>query len=117
MVNNLSVSVLGYQEDGIWVAHALELDIKGIGETIDVAFAQVQELVLAQLRFAQFKNDPALAWYPAQQKYFDEFARLQRKFFESLAAGLETDQRTACMPIPAPHVIAELAETFQAANG
>ena len=45
-----------YPEDGLWVAHCLELDIIGVGETQDSAIKELKENSNAHLSFAKFKN-------------------------------------------------------------
>jgi len=114
LVDKILFSILGYTEDGWHVAHALELDLKGYGKSPEAALKEVHGMVTAQLSFAHFKGNPSLAWRPAAQECFDRFAQLQREYSEARAAGEEPAPQTTCMPIPEPHVIAEMAESYAA---
>ena len=37
----LSINVLGYREEGQWVALALEMDLRGYGETFEAALREL----------------------------------------------------------------------------
>ena len=60
--SELTLSVLGYREEGEWVAVALEMDLRGYGSTFAHA---ATELVATQIYFARFKGQPELIWKPA----------------------------------------------------
>lgn len=62
----VTFSVLGYQEDGEWVALALEMDLRGYGDTFEQALEDLEDLVAMQIGFAQFKGQPDLIWRPAE---------------------------------------------------
>ncbi|HKI86373.1 MAG TPA: hypothetical protein VKA53_06485, partial [Thermoanaerobaculia bacterium] len=54
--SEIKLRVLGYQEDGEWVALALEMDLRGYGETFQGALVELRDLVATQLSFADFKS-------------------------------------------------------------
>ena len=60
-----TISVLGYEEDGEWVAHALEMDIVACAETFDEALEELRELIDMQFSFAAAKRDASLVSHPA----------------------------------------------------
>lgn len=63
---SISLNVLGYQEEqGGWVALALEMDLRGYGETFDEAFEDLAELINMQVSFSRFKGQPELIWKAA----------------------------------------------------
>lgn len=68
-----SLNVLGYQEEGEWVALALEMDLRGYGPTFQEATKELHELVTTQIGFARFKRQPELIWKPAEPVYWRLF--------------------------------------------
>lgn len=68
------LSVLGYEEDGEWVALALEMDLRGYGPTFEEAFSDLRDLVMMQISFALFKGQPGLIEYPADIVWWERFA-------------------------------------------
>ena len=58
-----------YQEDGLWIAHALEMDLLGTGGTETAALRELRSNAEAQLSFAKQENvNPFL---PAPQAILD----------------------------------------------
>ena len=66
----LHVRVLGYREDGEWVALALDMDLHGCGKTFEDALKELEELIEMQVSFALYKEDFDLLDHPAEKKYF-----------------------------------------------
>lgn len=104
------LNVLGYQEEGEWVALALEMDLRGYGKTFEDALRELQDLVEAQIAFALFKGRPEMAWKPAEPVYWQLFAQVREDRFLHLAdeTRRHLEYRVAGMPIPPPHVIQTL---------
>jgi hypothetical protein len=82
-VPELSLSVLFYVEDGYNVAHCLEMDLKGRGETEDEAMGELATLIGAQVSFAYQKGEPGLIYHPAEKRFFDIFRDLQVRILSS----------------------------------
>ena len=59
----LRLRVVLYREDGLWVAHALEMDLIGTGATETAALRELRSNVDAQLSFA--KQEKANPFRPA----------------------------------------------------
>jgi hypothetical protein len=72
MEHPITLNVLGYQEEGEWVALALEMDLRGYGETFDEAFADLGDLVRMQIAFSRFKGQPELIWKAADPIWFEK---------------------------------------------
>jgi hypothetical protein len=70
----ITLNVLGYQEVGEWVALALEMDLRGYGETFEDAFKDLEELVGMQIGFSRFKGQPELIWKAAEPIWFEHLA-------------------------------------------
>lgn len=74
--------VLVYQEDGEWIAHLLEMDLVGSGDTADDAEKALQIAFDAQITFClQHEVNP---FRPAPDKYFKQWNRLQKKLSRSI---------------------------------
>jgi hypothetical protein len=111
----LSLPILGYREDGEWVALALEMDLRGYGETFDEAAQDLADLVTGQLSFALQKGEPELIYHPAEPVYWRMHADVQREKLSAFARGTSRDSelRVAGMPLPSPNEIAERAGEYQ----
>jgi hypothetical protein len=98
-----SVSVLGYREDDEWCALALEMDIRGYGDTFDAALKELIDLVRAQVRFALFKGQPELMWKPAEPYWVELFGQIRRERFQSPAKRQpDPIYRAGNLPLPEP---------------
>lgn len=73
----VKLSVLGYVEDSYWVAHALEMNVIGVGGTWDEAIEELQENVNAQVSFAKFRGDDSLIFQPAPPELFEKFKEVR----------------------------------------
>ena len=110
------LNVLGYREEGEWVALALEMDLRGYGESFKEALDDLADLVLMQISFARFKGEPDLIWRPAEAIWFERFAEGRRNFLATVAAGnyeAEPEYNVAGLPIPEAHVIAAMNNFVQ----
>lgn len=83
-LSRVTLNVLGYQEDGEWVALALEMDLRGYGQTFTDALEELRDLVSTQIRFAQFKGQPDLVWKTAEPVWFERFADVRRERLHAL---------------------------------
>ena len=112
----ITLNVLGYQEGDEWVALALEMDIRGYGETFDQAFDDLADLVGIQISFSRFKKKPDLIWKAAEPIWFERFAAVRRDYLEALVRDesevAEPEYSIAGMPIPPAHVIDSLQRGF-----
>lgn len=78
----IPLHVLIYQEDGEWLAHLLEMDLVGAGETAEEAQASLHDAFEAQITFCVQENvDP---FRPAPAKYFRMWNKIQRELSKSL---------------------------------
>lgn len=115
------LNILGYREDGDWVALALEMDLRGYGETWDEALNELRDLVLMQISFAHFKGQPELTWRSAEDKYWERFRQAQKaRLAEALTLaqpeGTE-EVHAGGLAIPPAHVIAAQSGRFLPADG
>ena len=79
----INLSVLGYEEDGLHVAHCLEMDLKGRGESNEEALEDLLDLIRMQITFALEKGEPGLIYHPAESKYFRAHQMLRRTVLQS----------------------------------
>jgi hypothetical protein len=66
----LSIRTLVYAEDELFVAHALEMDILGYGESRETAVSELVKLLKNQITFAEAKGEKAMVFFPAPQDFF-----------------------------------------------
>ena len=115
----LALDVLGYQEEGGWVALALEMDLRGHGDTFAAALADLKDLVRMQISFALQKGEPEMIWRAAEPVWFKRFAALRADRIRHLseeAPGDGDEYQIAGLAIPPPHVIAALGGAFTPSN-
>ena len=114
-IHDVNVSVLGFREDGEWCALALEMDLRGYGETFEAATEDLHASIAMQISFAVSKDQPSMIFHPAEPVYFSLFAQVRNDRLHSLAAGqvstsgpdtIEDEYAVAGLPMPPGHVIA-----------
>ena len=119
------MSVLGYREDDQWCALALEMDLRGYGQSFDDALRDLREGITMQIGFALFKNEPAMIFFPADPLYFSLYAQVRNERIMALAAGSSTSTETererefaiTGIPIPPARIVAGRQESFALSNG
>ena len=119
-VCDVTVSVLGFQEDGEWCALALEMDLRGYGRTFDEALEDLHDAMTMQIGFAQFKGETDMIFHPAEPTYFSLFAQVRNDHIMALARScpaVESEYTVAGMPIPPAHVIAARRNNFSTLDG
>lgn len=107
------LNVLGYQEEGEWVAVALEMDVRGYGDTFVAALEEVYDLVLTQLSFARFKKQPELIWNPAEPTWFEHFDEVRKERLNAWLFDRELEPmpyEIASLPIPSDQAFGEIAK-------
>lgn len=70
---SLSVDILIKEDDNMFVAHCLELDIIAVAETLDQAQREVVSLICAQVDYAFSNNNLSNLFYPAPPEVWAEF--------------------------------------------
>ena len=117
------VSVLGYREDDQWCALALEMDLRGYGQSFDDAVKDLRDSMTMQIGFSLFKNEPAMIFYPADPMYFSLYAQVRNNRIMALVAGsggsTETEGEYAItgLQIPPAHMVANRQEGFALSSG
>ena len=119
------ISVLGYREDSQWCALALEMDLRGYGQSFGEALKDLHESMTMQIGFALFKNEPGMIFYPADPMYFSLYAQVRNDRIMALVAGsgdsTETEREREFaitgIPIPPAHVVANRQENFALSDG
>jgi hypothetical protein len=75
------VSVLGYMEEGRYVAHCLEFDIRGWGDSPEEALVVLNEMLAMQISFAVQFDELDLLDRPADERYLRAFNEHRRREF------------------------------------
>lgn len=72
-MQTLRLRAVIYPEDGLWVAHALEMDLIGTGATEAAALRELRANVEAQLSYAKQENSNPFTPAPAEiQKLWED---------------------------------------------
>ena len=72
----LTLNVLGLREDDAWCAIALDMSLRGYGETFDTALQALVDAVIAQVSFAVRHDNLEQIFIPAEPHYFRLYADL-----------------------------------------
>ncbi len=119
-VCDVTVSVLGFHEDGEWCALALEMDLRGYGQTFEEALDDLHESMTMQIGFAHFKDQTDMIFHPTDPVYFSLFAQVRNDRIMTLAKGGSAapgEYAVAGMPIPPAHAIAAQKNNFSTFDG
>lgn len=73
-----------YREDGSWVAHCLEFDLCGNGETPEDSLRSLSTAMVIQIEHSIKENNPANLFCPADGRFFQMFAAGKNVAFGSL---------------------------------
>ena len=101
-----TLNVLGVREDGAWCAIALDMSLRGYGETFDTALQALLDAVEAQLSFAVQNDNLDQIFIPAEPHYFRLYADMKREAWKRtllshVPSGLP-DYRVGDIPLPLP---------------
>ena len=75
----MELRVITYREEGVWLAHCLELDIVAEGKTAKKAFADLVDLCLLQITTAVEENDLRSIIRPAPAEFWTLFFSSKKK--------------------------------------
>lgn len=75
----VTINVLGVREDDVWCAIALEMSLRGYGETFAGALGELEEAIDAQISFAVQHGNIDQVFIPAEPHYFKLHADLKRE--------------------------------------
>jgi len=75
----LAFNVLVKPEDGLWVAHCLELDIVATGDSPNASVEDIRDLILCQVSNAIANKNMEYLYHPAPAKIWEEYGRAQRQ--------------------------------------
>lgn len=81
---DLSIRVLIYREGRKFVAHALDLDILGYGDTENASKKDLEGLVNNQLSFAAGMGSPESVYFAAPKEFFDRWERAHQAQLEGV---------------------------------
>jgi predicted RNase H-like HicB family nuclease len=70
----IPLRVVFYQEDGVWIAHCLEFDLAGDGETKQAALNSLETAIQIQLDESIAHDNPSNLFNPADSELFAKFA-------------------------------------------
>jgi len=102
----LTLNVLGVREDDAWCAIALDMSLRGYGDTFDAALKALLDAVEAQVSFAVEHNNLDQIFIPAEPHYFRLHAdmrreAIKRKLLGRVQTGLP-DYWVGDIPLPLP---------------
>jgi predicted RNase H-like HicB family nuclease len=76
---SFTTNILITKEDGLFVAHCLELDIVAVGETFDEVQREVVSLICAQIDYAFTNDNLDNLFHPAPSEAWQEFYKCKEQ--------------------------------------
>ena len=113
-MKHILATILAFYDENeeVWNAIALEMDIWGQGETPEKAIEDLNELVRMQISFAYSMNNPQMIWHKAEDKYWKMLNTVRtielsdRLNLPQDPFGVQKNKvRTSSVPFPSPQVI------------
>ncbi len=101
----VTLNVLGVHEDEMWCAIALEMSLRGYGETFEKALEDLKETIMAQVTYAMDHHQTIdHIFIPAEPHYFERYALAKRDALKNRFLNRRqtkaTDYRIEHLPIP-----------------
>ncbi len=85
--SDFQVSILGLKEEGQWCAIALEMSLRGYGQSFEDALNDLESAMEAQISFAVQHGDVEQLFFPAEHQYFEKYSEAKsaelRRIIES----------------------------------
>ena len=79
MEPQLTTEVVGLREDDAWCAIALEMSLRGYGDTFEEALEDLCKAIAAQLTFAVQHGTIDEIFIPAEKRYFKLYKQSKRE--------------------------------------
>lgn len=77
--SGVTLSILGVREDERWCAIALEMSLRGYGDTFDEALEDLKETIVVQVTYALDHHQTIdHIFIPAEPHYFERYAIAKR---------------------------------------
>lgn len=86
---SVTINVLGVREEDSWCAIALEMSLRGYGETFDDALTELVAAIEAQLSFAAQHGTIDQVFIPAEPEYIRLYADRKREAVKRKLYGLD----------------------------
>ena len=99
------LNILGVREDDKWCAIALEMSLRGYGETFEEALDDLKETIIVQVTYA-IKHHSSIdhILIPAESHYFEIFAIAKREAlkqsFSKRGPSQQAEYLMGSMPVP-----------------
>ena len=82
--SRMDLAVLGLREEGDWCAIALDMSIRGYGDTFDDAFEELRDAVKAQITFALEHGGGDNIFFGAEERYLTMYAHARHDEVEAV---------------------------------
>ncbi len=103
--SSVTLNVLGVREDEMWCAVALEMSLRGYGETFEAAIEDLKETIITQATYAIDHHDTIdHIFMPAEPHYFERYAIAKRDAlkdrFLNRVQSQQTGYRVGSLQVP-----------------
>jgi predicted RNase H-like HicB family nuclease len=72
-------SILSKPQDGMWVAHCMELDVVAVAPSMEEAEEDLESIIKAQIEYCINNNNMENLFRSAPQELWDEYLRASKK--------------------------------------
>jgi len=96
--NMMTFNILAKKEEGIWVAHCLELDIVATAKTLSVLKKEIVDLIITQVDYAFSNDNLDNLYHPAPQEIWKEFYKCKRSIGKKIRMKSEFKDKSFVPP-------------------
>jgi len=107
-ITAMTFNILIKQEEGLCVAHCLELDVVATGDSFLEAQSEIIDLIKAQVSYAFCKDNLAYLYHPAPAEVWAEFYACKEMAQQELKVEPEEGSESLFVP---PWIIANTCKT------
>lgn len=107
---SFTTNILVKKEDGLYVAHCLELDIVAVAETFDEAQREIVSLICAQIDYAFTNDNLDNLFHPAPSEAWQEFYKCKEQVERKYEIRPLIKNRTHSQKIIPPWLITKTCE-------
>ncbi len=86
------IRIVLYREDDLWIAHCLEFDLCGHGESWEEALTMLADAVVVQIDFSLEHNCGTNLFSPAEGRFFEMFAAGENRALAELEIEFRSDR-------------------------
>ncbi|HKL00313.1 MAG TPA: hypothetical protein VJ943_08665 [Desulfotignum sp.] len=108
---SFTTNILIKKDDGVFIAHCLELDVVAVGESLDMVQREIVSLICAQIDYAFCNDNIDNLFHPAPPETWQEFYKCSEQVERKYEINSLMKNKTDTDKIIPPWLITKTCET------